>query len=222
LVKVPSREQFAKELLVKKIIVSEFVTLDGVMEAPGGEPGHPHSGWVFDFIGDEQMQYKLEEVLEAESLLIGRVTYESFAGAWPERLGEFADKMNAMPKYVVSTTLRNPEWHNSRVIEDDVAGEITRLKQGEGGPILVGGSRMLVHTLMEHNLVDEYRLMIFPVILGSGRRLFPETRNKTVLRLVDSRPFNSGVVAHTYHPASKTEAGWSVDRLEQELRGARR
>src|SRR5688572_6358539 len=138
-----------------KILVSEFVTLDGVMEAPGGEPGHPHSGWVFDFIGEEQLQYKLEETLEAESLLIGRVTYESFAGAWPERSGEFADKMNAMPKHVVSTTLQNPEWHNSTVISSDVVGEITRLKQREGGPILVAGSRTLVHTLMEHNLVDE-------------------------------------------------------------------
>ena len=207
---------------MKKIIVSELVTLDGVMEAPGGEPGHPHSGWVFDFIGDEQMQYKLEEVLEAESLLIGRVTYESFAGAWPERSGVFADKMNAMPKYVVSTTLRNPEWHNSTVIGADVAGAIARLKQGEGDPILVGGSRTLVHMLMEHDLVDEYRLMIFPVILGSGRRLFPETPSKTVLRLVDSRPFSSGVVVHTYHPTSQSEAGWSEERLEQELRGGHR
>jgi dihydrofolate reductase len=207
---------------VKKIIVSEFVTLDGVMEAPGGEPGHPHSGWVFDFMGDEQMQYKLEEVLDAESLLIGRVTYESFAGAWPERSGQFAEKMNAMPKFVVSTTLRDPEWHNSTVIAGDVVGEITRLKQGEGGSILVGGSRTLVHTLMEHNLVDEYRLMIFPVVLGSGRRLFPETPNKTVLRLADSKTFGSGVVVHTYHPASRVEAGWSEERLEQELGAARR
>src|SRR5688500_8678859 len=101
---------------MRRIVVSEFVTLDGVMEAPGGEPGHPHSGWVFDFIGEEQLQYKLDEVLEAESLLIGRVTYESFAGAWPERSGQFADKMNAMPKYVVSTSLQNPEWHNTVVI----------------------------------------------------------------------------------------------------------
>jgi dihydrofolate reductase len=207
---------------MRRIVVSEFVTLDGVMEAPGGEPGHPHSGWVFDFIGEEQLQYKLDEVLEAESLLIGRVTYESFAGAWPERSGQFADKMNAMPKYVVSTTLQNPEWHNSVVIAGDVVGDIIRLKQQAGGPILVGGSRTLVHTLMEHDLVDEFRLMIFPVILGSGRRLFPETPTKTTLRLVDSRSFNSGVVVHTYHPGAKVEPGWSDQRLEEQLRDARR
>jgi dihydrofolate reductase len=207
---------------MRKLVVSEFVTLDGVMEAPGGEPGHPHSGWVFDFIGEEQLQYKLEEVLEAESLLIGRVTYESFAGAWPERSGQFADKMNTMPKHVVSTTLQNPEWHNSTVISNDVVGNITRLKQREGGPILLNGSRTLVHTLMEHDLVDEYRLMIFPVILGSGRRLFPETRTKTMLRLVDSRSFDSGVVVHTYRPGSRVEPTWSDQRLEEQLRGARR
>lgn len=206
---------------MSKIVVSEFITLDGVMEAPGGEPGHPHSGWVFDFIGEEQLQYKLEETLEAESLLIGRVTYESFAGAWPERSGQFADKMNAMPKHVVSTTLKNPEWHNSTVIGDDVVENITRLKQADGGPILVAGSRTLVHTLIEHDLVDEYRLMIFPVILGSGRRLFPETRTKTTLQLVDSRSFSSGVVVHTYHPGSRVESGWSDERLEEQLREAR-
>jgi dihydrofolate reductase len=205
-----------------KIVVSEFVTLDGVMEAPGGEPGHPHSGWVFDFIGDEQLQYKLEETLEAESLLIGRVTYESFAGAWPGRSGEFADKMNAMPKHVVSTTLRNPEWHNTTVISRDVVENITRLKQQEGGPMLVAGSRTLVHILMEHDLVDEYRLMIFPVILGSGRRLFPETPTKTMLRLVDTRSFSSGVVVHTYRPTSRVEPRWSDQRLERELGSLRR
>jgi dihydrofolate reductase len=207
---------------MRKIVVSEFVTLDGVMEAPGGEPGHPHTGWVFDFIGNEQVQYKLEETLEAESLLLGRVTYESFAGAWPGRSGEFADKMNAMPKHVVSTTLQDPEWHNSRVINGDIVREITRLREGESGFMLVAGSRTLVHTLMEHDLVDEYRLMIFPVILGSGRRLFPETQTKTVLRLVDTRSFGSGVVVHTYHPGSRVEPGWSDQRLEAELRDARR
>jgi dihydrofolate reductase len=204
-----------------KIIVSEFVTLDGVMEAPGGEPGHPHSGWVFDFISDEQLQYKLDEVLEAESLLIGRVTYESFAGAWPERSGEFADKMNAMPKHVVSTTLKDPEWHNTTVIGSDVVREIARLKQRDAGPILVQGSLMLVHTLMEHNLADEYRIMIFPVLLGSGRRLFPESRTKTMLQLVDTRTFGSGVVVHTYQPGIRVDSGWTGERLEQELREAR-
>lgn len=185
-----------------RLIVSEFLTLDGVMEAPGGEPTHPHAGWVFDFMGPEQLQYKLEEVREAESLLIGRVTYESFAGAWPKRTGEFADKMNAMPKHVVSTTLQKPEWNNCTVMRDDVAAQVARLKNQAGGPILVAGSRTLVHTLMAHDLADEYRIMIFPVLLGSGRRLFPETPHKTVLRLVDTRKFSSGVVVHHYHRQS--------------------
>ena len=171
------------------------------MQAPGGEPGHPHSGWVIDFMSQEQLQYKLEEVLEAELLLIGRVTYESFAEAWPQRSGEFADKMNAMPKHIVSTTLRAPQWNNCKVIASDVAGEVAWLKQQEGGAILVAGSRTLVPMLMEHDLVDEYRIMIFPVVLGSGRRLFPESQHKTVLRLADTRTFSSGVVVHSYHRA---------------------
>ena len=182
-----------------RIIVSEFVTLDGVMEAPGGEPGHPHSGWVFAFMGPEQVQYKFDEVQHAESMLIGRVTYESFVGAWPQRTGEFADRMNEMPKHVVSTTLREPAWTNTRVIAHDVKGEVERLKAGSRGPIVVAGSRTLVHTLMAHDLIDEYRLMVFPVILGSGRRLFPESPDKTDLRLVDTRAFPTGVVVQTYH-----------------------
>ena len=188
---------------MRKLIVTEFVTLDGVMEAPGGEPGHPHSGWVFDYMGDEQMAFKLQEVLEADAHLIGRVTYESFAGAWPERTGEFADKMNSMPKYVVTRTLDELEWNNSMPIRADVAEEVARLKQQDGGPILVAGSRTLVHTLMEHDLVDEYRLMVFPVVLGSGRRFFPESPNKTPLELVDTATFATGVQVHTYRPASR-------------------
>lgn len=181
---------------MRNLIVSEFVTLDGVMEAPGGEEGHPHTGWVFDFVGPEQEQYKLDEVVESEALLLGRVTYEGFAGAWPQRSGPFADKMNGMSKYVVSTTLEDPEWSNTTVMRDvkDVSG----LKEGDGGPILVAGSRTLVHGLMEHGLVDEFRLMIFPVVLGSGARVFPETPDKTELELVDTRAFDSGVVVHSY------------------------
>jgi dihydrofolate reductase len=173
-------------------------------------------------MSEEQLQYKLQETLEAESLLIGRVTYESFAGAWPERSGEFADKMNAMPKHVVSTTLRNPEWTNTTVISQDVVGSIRQLKQRKAGPVVVHGSRTLVHTLMEHDLIDEYRLMIFPVVLGSGRKLFPETPTKTMLRLVDTKPFSSGVVVHTYNPSGRVGAGWSDQRLEEQLREARR
>lgn len=185
---------------MRRIIVSTFLTVDGVMEAPGGEPGHPHSGWVRSFMGPEELGYKLSETREAQSLLIGRVTYESFAGAWPGRSGEFADKMNAMPKHVVSTTLQNPTWNNCVVIKSHVAEEVARIKRQEGGPILVAGSRTLVQTLIEHALVDEYRLMIFPILLGSGRRLFPEHEHKRVLRLADTRAFTSGVVVHTYYP----------------------
>jgi dihydrofolate reductase len=183
---------------MRKLIVSEFVTLDGVMEAPGGEEGHPHTGWVFDFMSPEQEQYKLDEVLESEAQLLGRVTYEGFAAAWPARSGPFADKMNSMPKFVVSSTLQELEWDNTTLIQGDVADEVAKLKQQEGGPILVAGSCTLVHTLVEHDLVDEYRLMIFPVILGSGKRLFPETPDKTVLKLADTQTFSSGVVVHTY------------------------
>ena len=178
------------------LIVSEFVTLDGVMEAPGGEPGHPHSGWVFDFMGPEQEQYKLQEVLDADALLLGRVTYEGFSAAWPERSGPFADKMNSMPKHVISTTLEDPAWNNTSVMRD--VREVAGLKKQEGGPIVLAGSRTLVHGLMEHGLVDEFRLMIFPVVLGSGARVFPETPDKTELELVDTQVFASGVVVHTY------------------------
>jgi dihydrofolate reductase len=190
---------------LRKLIVSEFVSIDGVMEAPGGEPGYLHSGWVFDFMGEEQLRYKLNETLEADSLLIGRVTYESFAGAWPKRKGEFADKMNAMPKHVASRTLENPDWNNTTVIGGNVVSEVAKLKQDNGGPILVGGSRMLVHTLLGEDLVDELRVMIFPVILGSGRRLFPDSQRKIVLSLADTQKFASGVVVNTYHPAARAE-----------------
>ena len=186
---------------MRKLIVTEFVTLDGVMEAPGGEPGHTHSGWVFDFIGDEQMKYKFDEILEAGVQLIGRVTYESFAGAWPEREGPFAEKMNSMPKYVVTTTLDELQWDNCTAIRDDIPGEVAKLKQEDGGPILVAGSRTLVHTLMEHDLVDEYRLMVFPVALGSGARLFPESPDKLTLELTDTKTFETGVQVNTYRPA---------------------
>jgi dihydrofolate reductase len=187
---------------MSKLIVSEFVTLDGVIEAPGGEPTHRHSGWVIDFVGPEQQQYKLDEVLEAESLLIGRVTYEVFAEAWPERDGEFADKMNSMPKYVVSSTLSEPlEWSNASLIGGDVPAEVARLKRGDGAPILVAGSQTLVHSLIANDLVDEYRLMVFPVLIGGGKRLFPDSDEKRGLELVDTRAFDSGVVVHTYRPA---------------------
>ena len=183
---------------MRELIVTEFITLDGVIEAPGGEPGHPHTGWVGDLFGPEQEQYKLDEVLEAEALLLGRVTYEGFAEAWPPRTGRFADKMNAMPKHVASTTLSELGWNNSTLLERDVPTAVAALKQGDGGPILVAGSRTLAHTLIEHDLVDELRLMVFPVVLGSGKRLFPSSPDKRTLRLVETIQFPNGVVAHHY------------------------
>jgi dihydrofolate reductase len=185
---------------MRKLIVSEFVTLDGVMEAPGGEEGHPHTGWVFDYVSPAQEQYKLDEVMDAEALLLGRVTYEGFAAAWPQRSGEFADKMNNMPKHVASTTLDELDWSNSELIEGDVAEGVGKLKERDGGALLVAGSCTLVQTLIENRLVDEYRLMIFPVVLGSGRRLFPERPEKLPLELVDTQAFGSGVIVNSYRP----------------------
>jgi len=185
---------------MRKLIVTEFVSLDGVMEAPGGEPGHPHSGWTIDYHDDEQMQYKLDETLEAESLLLGRVTYEGFAEAWPPRSGGFADKMNSMPKHVVSTTLTDPEWQNTTVIDGDVPAEVAKLKEGDGGPILIAGSRTLLQSLIPTGLIDEYRLMIFPVTVGSGGRLWPDSPDKLALELADTRKYDSGVVVNVYRP----------------------
>jgi dihydrofolate reductase len=183
---------------MRKLIVTEFVTLDGVMEAPGGEPGHPHSGWVFDFMGEEQQEYKLNEVLEADAHLIGRVTYESFAGAWPEREGPFADKMNSMPKYVVSSTLESPTWNNTTVLRGDWPARVAELKARDGGPIMVTGSASLVKGLFEHGLVDEIRLMVFPVMIGGGLRCFPDDRGKVALELAGTHTYANGVVLNTY------------------------
>jgi dihydrofolate reductase len=189
-----------------KVVVTEFVSLDGVMEDPGGAESFEHGGWTFKFEqGPEGVQFKLDETLAADALLLGRVTYEEFAAAWPSMAGDeagFADKMNGMPKYVVSTTLDKAEWNNSTVIRDNVADEVSGLKQRLGGDILVAGSRKLIRTLMEHDLVDEYRLMVFPIVLGSGKRLFEEGSKTTTLRLVGTKPVGpDGVVILTYEPA---------------------
>lgn len=184
---------------MRKLIVSEFVTLDGVMEAPGGEPTHPHTGWVIPYATPEQEQYKFEEVLEAELLLIGRVTYESFAGAWPGYEGAFADRMNGMPKVVVSNTMADPEWTNTQVLRGDVLRGVGELVSGDGGPILVNGSATLVHALLDADLVDELRLMVFPVSIGGGRRVFPDSRKRMPWLLVDSQSFPSQVRVDTYH-----------------------
>ncbi len=186
-----------------RIVVTEFVSLDGVVEAPGGNESFKHAGWSFEINrGDEGNKFKLDETMSSEALLLGRVTYEGFAAAWPSRTDEagFADKFNSMPKYVVSSTLEEPEWNNSTVLTGDVADAVAKLKQEHDGDIVVHGSPQLVQTLIEHDLVDEYRLMVFPVVLGSGKRLFGETTDKKSLRLVDSKVVGDGVAILVYQP----------------------
>ncbi len=186
-----------------RIVVTEFVSLDGVMEDPGGSEDFKHGGWSFEISrGEEGDQFKLDETNEAEALLLGRVTYEGFAAAWPEREGEFADKFNGMPKYVVSTTLTEPEWTNSTVLEGELAEAVTKLKQEHDGDIVVHGSAQLVQALLENDLVDELRLMVFPVVLGEGKRIFDKTSNKKSLRLKDSQVVGDGVGIFVYEPAA--------------------
>jgi dihydrofolate reductase len=185
---------------VGKIVVTEFVSLDGVMEDPGGAEDFEHGGWSFEFNrGEDGDKFKLDEALESEALLLGRVTYEGFAAAWPSRDGEFADKFNNMPKYVVSSSLDEAEWNNSTVLGGELTDEVSKLKQELDGDIVVHGSAQLVQTLVEQDLIDELRLMVFPVVLGSGKRLFGDTSDKKPLRLVDSKPVGpDGVVVLTY------------------------
>jgi dihydrofolate reductase len=184
-----------------RIVVTEFVSLDGVMEAPGGED-FKYPGWSFEFDrGEDGNQFKLDETMEADALLLGRVTYEGFAGAWPSREGEFADKFNNMPKYVVSSTLEDPEWNNSTVLEGDVVDAVGKLRQEVDGVIQVPGSRQLVHTLVENDLVDELHLMVFPVVLGTGKRVFGETTDKKAMRLVESKTVGDGVLVLIYERA---------------------
>ena len=187
-----------------RIVVTEFVSLDGVMEAPGGGENFKYGGWTFEINrGDEGDKFKLDETVASEALLLGRVTYEGFAAAWPSREGEFADKFNNMPKYVVSSTLADPEWNNSTVLKGDVAKEVAKLRQERDGDIVVHGSARLVQTLLEHDLVDELRLMVFPVVLGSGKRLFGETTDKKSMRLVDSKVVGDGVAILVYEPSAE-------------------
>jgi dihydrofolate reductase len=185
-----------------RIVVTEFVSLDGVMQAPGGED-FKYKGWSFEFDrGDDGNQFKVDETLEADALLIGRVTYESFANAWPSREGEFADKFNTMPKYVVSSTLKDPEWNNTTVLEGDPVEAASKLKQEIEGEIQVPGSKQLVDALIENDLVDEVHMMIFPVILGTGRRMFGETSDMKRLRLTDSKPVGpDGIIVLIYELA---------------------
>jgi dihydrofolate reductase len=188
---------------MRRIVVTEFLSLDGVMEDPGGSEGTEFGGWTFKFDDPEGMKYKLDEVSDHDAMLLGRVTYEGFASAWPGRTDEvgFADKMNAMPKYVVSRTLEKADWNNSTVLSGDLATEVSALREQDGGDILVAGSATLVRGLIGADLVDEYRLMVFPIVLGEGRRLFADAPGTPILKLVDVKALESGTVILTYHRA---------------------
>jgi dihydrofolate reductase len=190
---------------MRRLVVTQFVSLDGVMEDPGGSEGTPLGAWSFKFDrGDEGNKFKLDEVMAADALLLGRKTYEGFAEAWPSRKDEagFADKFNGMEKHVVSSTLSDPEWNNSHVIDpSDIPGAVNAIKEAGDGDILVNGSNTLMQALMEEDLVDEYRLMVFPVVLGQGKKLFQDGRPRTALKLESSQPVGpDGVIVLTYVP----------------------
>ncbi len=186
-----------------KLVVTEFVSIDGVFEDPGGAEGYEHGGWTFEYDrGEDGDKFKLDEVMEAQVQLLGRLTYEGFAAAWPSREGPFADKLNSDPKYVVSTTLKDPEWENTTVISSNVIDRISTLKAETEGVILVAGSGTLVRELLEANLVDELRLMVFPTILGRGKRLFPDGIDRLKLTLAESKSVGSdGVQVQIYQRA---------------------
>jgi len=186
---------------VRTLIVTEFISLDGVVEAPGGEPSHPHAGWMMPYGVPDLFDFKLKETMDAESMLLGRITYQGFAAAWPERDGEFADKMNAMPKHVVTSTLTELGW-NATPVTGDVVTAVADLKRGDGGPILVHGSATLARTLLAEHLVDELHLMVFPVMIGGGLRIFPAEREKLEFDLTDLVRYDSGVVLQIYRPAA--------------------
>ena len=185
-----------------RIVITEFVSLDGVMEAPGGGEEFKHGGWSFEIDrGDEGNTFKLEETMASEALLLGRRTYEGFAAAWPSRDGEFADKFNTMPKYVVSTTLKDPEWTNTTVLDGDLADAVTRVKEAHDGDVVVHGSATLAQALIENDLVDALHLMVFPVVLGDGKRLFGPPSDKKRLRLTESKSVGDGVLIIVYERA---------------------
>ena len=188
-----------------RIVVTEFVSLDGVMEDPGGSEHSKHGAWTFKFNrGDEGNKFKFDEVNNAEAQLLGRVTYEGFAEAWPKRSGDpFSAKFNSMPKYVVSSKLKKADWNNSTILKGDVVDEVSKLKQKVRGDILVSGSAKLVQTLIANDLVDQLNLMVFPVILGSGKRLFGETDDLKTLQLAESKTVGDGVAIMVYKPAGQ-------------------
>jgi dihydrofolate reductase len=186
---------------MRKLIVTTFVSLDGVMQAPGGEPGYAHTGWVGDRFSEELAAYKLEEQLAAGVLLLGRRTYESFHGAWPQREGPMAEKINTMRKLVASTTLEASPWHDTEVVATDLLGHLERLKREEdGAPILVVGSRSVAQALLTAGLVDELHLQVFPLVLGSGDRLFPASEDLVPLELISSEATPNGVLLQEYRP----------------------
>lgn len=180
---------------MSKIVVTEFLSLDGVMEAP-------HE-WHFPFFNDEMSKYKLDELFSSDALLLGRVTYEGFADAWPSMTDEagFADRMNGMPKYVVSTTLAKADWNNSTIISDNVADQIAKLKEQSLQDIAIHGSADLIHSLMQHDLIDEFRLMVHPIVVGHGKRLFQDGTDTRAMKLVDTQTFGTGAMVLTYQPA---------------------
>ncbi|HEX7292665.1 MAG TPA: dihydrofolate reductase family protein [Conexibacter sp.] len=187
-----------------RIVVTQFVSLDGVMEAPGGEPEFKYPNWTFEFDrGEDGDQFKLDETRQADALLMGRRTYESYAGAWPQRDGEVAEKFNAMPKFVVSTTLEDPEWNNTTVLDSgDAAAQVRKLKGEYDGELQVTGSHRLVQELIASDLVDQINLMVFPVILGTGKKVFEETPERRDLRLTESKVVGDGVAVLIYERAA--------------------
>jgi dihydrofolate reductase len=187
-----------------RIVVTEFVSLDGVMEAPGGGEDFARGGWTLEVDqGEDGAKFKLDETLDADAVLLGRVTYGQFAAVWPSQQGEFADRFNTMPKYVISSTLQDPEWNNSTVLDGEVVEEVAKLRQRREGDVVVHGSAQLVQTLVEHDLVDELRLMVFPVVVGAGKRLFGDTSGTKRLRLADSRTVGDGIAILIYRPAGQ-------------------
>jgi dihydrofolate reductase len=186
--------QESREEDMGRIIATEFISIDGVVEAPGGGEEFEHAGWSFEIDrGDEGNQFKFEETRRSDALLLGRKTYEGFAAAWPGRTGEFADKFNSIPKYVVSSTLGTADWSNTTVLRGDLAAEIEPLRARHAGDIVVHGSPTLVQGLLERDLLDELRLMVYPVVLGQGKRLFGSTSTKKRLRLASSRVVGDGI-----------------------------
>jgi dihydrofolate reductase len=184
-----------------RIVITEYISVDGVVEAPSGTEDFPRVGWVDDFTrGPEGDEFKVAETMASDALLLGRVTYDGFAPVWPHVEGEFADKFNTMPKYVVSSTLEDPEWNNTTVLTGDVVDDVTKLKGQYGGDIVVHGSPQLAQTLIEHELVDELRLMVYPVIVGAGKRLFAETSDTKRLELVETKTVGDGIHILVYRP----------------------